>query len=98
VKPNLLSQTLDPATNILIQDFCDSNSTQCPDGAIPSATKLDKNGTNKVADGSSYYDFILKPRDRYGNRVNMGSIDISYTGSISNIQLPGGIFSTLYIS
>jgi hypothetical protein len=70
VKPNLLSQILDPATNILIQDFCGSNSTQCPDGATPAATDLVKNGSDKVADGASYYEFTLKPRDKYGNMIN----------------------------
>lgn len=46
-----------------------------------------------IADGASYYDFTLKPRDKYGNRVDTGSIQISYTGTVSAVQIPAGIMS-----
>jgi hypothetical protein len=91
VGPTLLSQTLDMTSGIFIEDICSIPSPKCPDGVPRSATKLDKNGANKVADGASYYDFTMKPRDKYGNRVNTGSVEISYTGTVSAIQMPSNI-------
>ncbi len=93
VGPSILSQSLDPVPSLFIQKICDIPSPKCPDGKILSASKLEKSGTNKVADGASYYDFIMKPRDTYGNRVNTGSIDISYTGTVSAVQMPMNIVS-----
>jgi hypothetical protein len=94
VSPNTLSQTLDSTSGLFIQDFCVFDSTRCPDGIPRSASKLEKSGVDKVADGASYYDFTLKPRDKYGNRVVDGDIEVSYTGTISSIQLPTGMSTT----
>ena len=50
-----------------------------------------------IADGASYYDFTLKPRDKYGNRVDTGSVEISYTGTVSAVQMPTNIISLSYL-
>lgn len=55
-----------------IENLChtDSYPSYCPDGATLSPSILSKYGSSPVvADGNSYYDFSLKLRDQYGNRV-----------------------------
>ena len=94
VRPDILSQTLDLTTGLFIEDVCTLPLAVCPDGATRSATKFEKNGANRVADGASYYEFTLKPRDKYGNRVDVGTVEISYTGTVSAVQMPTNIMSS----
>ncbi len=89
VLPNILSTTFDTSPNF-IHTFCSAakHPNKCPDGSDLSATTIVNSGSNIVADGVSYYDVTIKPRDTYGNRVNTGGISISYTGTVSSVQIP----------
>lgn len=49
-----------------------------------------------IADGVSGYDMTLKTRDTYGNRITTGRVVVSYTGSVSAVQIPMNILSTSY--
>jgi hypothetical protein len=89
VLPNTLSTTLDTTGTNFIHTFCSLHSTYCPDWSSLSATTITNSWTNIVADGASHYNITIKPRDTYGNRVNIGTIDtISYTGTVSSVQIP----------
>lgn len=75
-----------------IQNFCNTvalPNSNCPDGATLSPSILSKNGSSPVvADGNSFYDFILKLRDQYGNRVIDGSVEFQYDSSVYLDQSP----------
>lgn len=69
----------------------------CPDGATRIATSLNTSTVSTVvADGVDSYDYTLRFRDTYGNRVTSGNIIISYTGTVSNIQIPSSIQDDVY--
>jgi hypothetical protein len=81
ILPASLDASLDD-NNYFIKSFCWSypNYSGC-DGIIPlSATTLASNiWTPLPADGASSYKFVLKMRDKYGNRVNTGTVQLEYT-------------------
>lgn len=87
-----LSFTLTPAS--FIQDICNTGlyPSYCPDGATLSSSTLSKNGSNLIADGNSYYDFTMKLRDQYGNRVTDGFLNVQYTSQVYFDQTPSGIY------
>ena len=73
--------------------FCSSNPTdsRCIDGSslYPSRFTNMVNGVSSstnIADGLSYIDAHLKLRDRYGNSVNNGTIQIKYSTPIHEVQ------------
>ena len=58
---------------------------------------MDRAGSNIKADGVDSYTVTLKPRDTYGNIVNTGSLYVSYTGTVSKVQIPSTIWAHPYI-
>ena len=73
--------------------FCSLNpaDTRCADDAILYPTRFTNtvNGVSSstnIADGLSYIDTHLKLRDRYGNSVNTGTLDIYYHAPTQVIQ------------
>ena len=86
------SSSITPGT--LHATYCSANSasdtTRCPDGATLSPMTLSKlpSTTPVIANGTDTYDFTLKIRDTYGNKVDSGSVFIEYTSSVKNIQVP----------
>lgn len=90
VNPNIPSSSLDPNLASTIRaSFCSMNPSHgyCPDGAVLQSTNLKQFGSNLVADGQDYYNFRLSVRDRYGNAVNAGTIQIEYGDTIRDIQM-----------
>ncbi len=70
-------------------DFCTNYPTDlsCPDGATRRATTLSQPPVSPViADGSDIYTLTLGARDKYGNRVTSGTLDIKYDTTVKNIQ------------
>jgi hypothetical protein len=52
----------------------------------------------QIADGVDAYNMTLKIRDTYGNRVTSGTVEVSYTGTVSEVQLPSKIINSPYSS
>lgn len=85
---------LDPnVTSTLKYNFCIGNpaDSRCTDGATLYPTRFTNtvNGVSSstnIADGLSYIDTRLRLRDRYGNVVNTGNIQIKYATPIHEIQ------------
>lgn len=96
VAPAQASQTLDSTAWLFVKDFCDDNPWQCPDGWARIATVLSSDSSPKVADWSDAYNFTLKLRDTYGNRITTGTVEVSYTGTVSAVQLPDKIINSPY--
>lgn len=94
ILPDVPALVLDSTPSPFIEEFCARNSSACEDIYPRMPTRFDRTGTDIVGDGSSAYDFSIKIRDRYGNWVNTGSIDIVYSGSVQAIDLPENILST----
>lgn len=86
ILPGPLSFTLTPGS-FAIGIFCTANPTLCPDGATLRPTEFVKTGDNIVADGQSKYEFLLRSRDQYGNRINKWSVSISYKTTVQTIQV-----------
>lgn len=75
--------------NTFIKTVCSHlpTSLYCPDGATIAPSKLDKSGTNPIADGVQKYSFSLKLRDQYGNRVDTGNVRIEYVSTLKKNQV-----------
>lgn len=95
VVSNIPSLTLDAdIASTLIQDFCGhfGTDTRCPDGALLSPMILSESvdgiegKTTTVADGVKKFDIHMKPRDRYGNALTSGQLEIQYDTPIQLIQ------------
>jgi hypothetical protein len=75
------------------QSFCNMYpaSLSCPDGNTLRPTLLGQSSTATpvVANGVDRYQFTLKLRDRYGNRVDTGDIRVEYRDDVREIQDPG---------
>jgi hypothetical protein len=91
VASSSLSTALDTTAGLYIATFCNTYPVSCPDGSTRKATLLDKVGDNLKADGQSWYTMTLHPRDKYGNRVNTGSVDIAYISNLKSMNIPIGI-------
>ncbi len=88
ISPSIPITSLESGTYHAI-DFCTNYPTDlsCPDGATRTATILVQSPVwSVIADGSDIYTFILKSRDKYGNRVISGTIAVSYDTTVKNIQ------------
>lgn len=88
VLPTILSTDIETAS-YAADSFCVSNPahTACPDGGVrfPS-TMMQIPIAGPLANGTDNYTLIVMARDRYGNRVSTGSMDIEYITSVKNIQ------------
>lgn len=90
VNPDTVTTT--PTTEIIYHadTFCTANPTDsvnCPDGATRRATTLTQLPiTTVIANGSDVYALTLRARDQYGNRVESGTIDVTYATTVKNIQ------------
>jgi hypothetical protein len=97
VIPGGISSTLISNTNtILIHNFCSQNPlpSLC-DGIFPlTATTLEKQGTDLIAGTSDFYQFTFKLRDKYGNRINTGSVKISYQTKTQSARFLSGDMSS----
>ncbi len=93
VIPGDISSTLVSNTDsTLIKNFCSQNPlpSMC-DGIFPlTATTLEKQRENLVAGTNEFYRFTFKPRDQYGNRINMGSVKISYQTKTASVRFLSG--------
>ncbi len=91
------SSSITPGT--LHEFFCSNHSSdsRCPDGATLSPMTLSKlpSATPVIANGTDTYDFTLKIRDTYGNKVDSGSVFIEYTSSVKNIQVPNAEYGNI---
>jgi hypothetical protein len=71
--------------------FCLSFPTpySCPEGATlsPSTLIYTQTTTPMIANGRDRYDFTLKLRDRYGNKVTEGKIRVDYRDSVRTLQV-----------
>ncbi len=88
VLPSALSTTLETAP-YAADSFCVSNPahTACPDGNMRSPTTMMQAPiTGPLANGTDSYLMKMMARDRYGNRISTGIVDIKYTTSVKNIQ------------
>jgi hypothetical protein len=90
VNPDILTTTTTTALSYHAAIFCTSNpmdSINCPDGATRNTTSLTQLPiTTVVANGSDAYTLILRARDQYGNRVDSGVMQITYTTTVKNVQ------------
>lgn len=88
VLPSALSNVIETAP-YAADPFCVSNApnTACPDGTIrlPS-TLVQVPIAGALANGTDNYLMTMMARDRYGNRITTGTMDIKYTTPIKNIQ------------
>ena len=88
VLPAILSTDIETAS-YAADGFCVSNPghTACPDGGMRSPSTLKQIPiTGPLANGADSYTLVFMARDRYGNRISTGTLDIEYTTSVKNIQ------------
>ncbi|MBX9809184.1 hypothetical protein K2X92_02220 [Candidatus Gracilibacteria bacterium] len=88
VEPNTLSTIY--KAGYYSEDFCKNNSpyAKCPDGNTPGATILVQvpPAGSIIANATDTYDFTLKSRDAYGNRIETGTMTVKYLTTVKNIQ------------
>lgn len=90
MNPDTVTTTPTTETIYHADTFCTTNPTDsvnCPDGATRRATTLTQLPiTTVIANGSDVYALTLRARDQYGNRVESGTIDVTYATTVKNIQ------------
>jgi hypothetical protein len=96
VIPGNISSTLEaPGSTTLIEKFCsqDPLPNMC-EGIYPlTATTLQKQGEDLIAGSNEFYRFSFKLRDKYGNRINVGSVKVSYQTKTQSTQFLAGDIS-----
>lgn len=91
-----ISKTLEPGGPFFISGYCGASPPACPEGVI--ASSLGRvNPASPIADGNTFYEFSISLRDKYGNKIHTGSVEISYTGTVSAVNDALPILVTPYI-
>ena len=87
VRPGKPTTQLSLPPNSNISKYCTAKPMLCPDGSELSATTLTPSALSAVADADSAITNTLKLRDAYGNRVNTGTLAVTYNMTVKKIQL-----------
>ena len=87
VRPGKPTTQLSLPPNSNISKYCTTKPMLCPDGSVLSPTTLTPSALSAVADADSAITNTLKLRDAYGNRVNTGTLAVTYNMTVKKIQL-----------